>query len=383
MTDRLRIAVVHSFYSSSQPSGENECVLQEVAALRRAGHQVELFAAHTDQLERQALYRLRAGTRVATGHGRNPLKEIRVFSPDVVHVHNLFPNFGRAWVEDIDVPVAHTLHNYRPLCASGLLYRNGSICTLCPDGDRYAGLRFGCYRDCRAATLPLSIANRRGPANDPLLARADVLFVLTELQRQQYVRAGVPEERLVVHPNFLSDDLSRGFSPTAANGAFVAVGRLTPEKGIGRLAKVWPSGVQLAIVGDGPDLETIQSLAKPNVRLLGSMANAETIEVIRQSTALVFPSRCFEGLPRVAIEAWACGTPVVATPGNSIAAMIESHGGGRVVPWEDVAAVIQSMDPDERDREDARRVFETYYTESAFVERLQVIYQRLLGIVAA
>ena len=86
----IRIAMVHSFYSSAQPSGENTVVLNEVDALRRAGHEVALFAAHTDELEGEVFYKLRAGLRVATGYGRNPLKAIRDFSPDVVHVHNLF-----------------------------------------------------------------------------------------------------------------------------------------------------------------------------------------------------------------------------------------------------------------------------------------------------
>jgi len=57
----------------------------------------------------------RAGARI-------PLKTIRRFRPDIVHIHNLFPNFGRRCVEDINVPVVHTVHNYRPLCANGLLF---------------------------------------------------------------------------------------------------------------------------------------------------------------------------------------------------------------------------------------------------------------------
>jgi hypothetical protein len=91
--------MVHSFYSSAQPSGENTVVLNEVDALRRAGHEVALFAAHTDELEGEVFYKLRSGMRVATGYGRNPLKAINDFSPDVVHVHNLFPNL-RSLTED-------------------------------------------------------------------------------------------------------------------------------------------------------------------------------------------------------------------------------------------------------------------------------------------
>jgi hypothetical protein len=91
----VRIAMVHSFYSSSQPSGENTVVLNEVDALRRAGHEVALFAAHTDELEGEVFYKLRSGLRVATGYGRNPLKAIKDFSPDVVHVHNIHRPISR------------------------------------------------------------------------------------------------------------------------------------------------------------------------------------------------------------------------------------------------------------------------------------------------
>lgn len=92
----IRIAMVHSFYSSRQPSGENAVVRAEVNALRRAGYEVELFAAHTDELEGDLLYPVKAAWRVATGRGRNPLKAIKDFSPDVVHVHNLLSNVGAA-----------------------------------------------------------------------------------------------------------------------------------------------------------------------------------------------------------------------------------------------------------------------------------------------
>ena len=157
----MRIAVVHSFYSG-QPSGENEAVRDQVRALRAAGHDVDLFAAHTDELAGDRLYPLRAALRVATGRGASPLSRLRAHAPDVVHVHNLFPNFGRSWVCEWDGPLIATLHNYRPLCARATLYREGAECTRCPDGERWAGLRYGCYRDSRAATLPLALAGRHG-----------------------------------------------------------------------------------------------------------------------------------------------------------------------------------------------------------------------------
>ena len=68
----MRIAVVHSFYTGAQPSGENNVVLDQVAQLERAGHEVSLIARHTDDLSIGRAYPLRAALTVATGRGASP-----------------------------------------------------------------------------------------------------------------------------------------------------------------------------------------------------------------------------------------------------------------------------------------------------------------------
>ena len=69
MDDRtaLRIAVVHSYYSSRQTSGENQVVDQQVDVLRSAGHTVTLVARRTDDLAGHRSYSLKAAATVATG----------------------------------------------------------------------------------------------------------------------------------------------------------------------------------------------------------------------------------------------------------------------------------------------------------------------------
>jgi glycosyltransferase involved in cell wall biosynthesis len=380
--DTIRIAMVHSFYSSAQPSGENTVVLNEVDALRRAGHEVALFAAHTDELEGEVFYKLRAGMRVATGYGRNPLKAIKDFSPDVVHVHNLFPNFGQRWVEDLDSPLVHTLHNYRPLCANGLLFREGNICTRCPDGERFASLRFRCYRGSLAATLPLTIGTAGTTSDDPLLARADRLLVLSSLQRDQYVRSGVSPDRLLVVSNFLPDSEDPGPSNNDRDG-FVAVGRLAPEKGFFELAKIWPSMLPLTIAGDGPDRDRIEHLDNEAVLLVGRLARTDIIGLLGRAIALVFPSRWLEAAPLVHIEALAAATPVLAMDGNSVAAMVQEFGGGRAIGWNELAIAALDFPRDPALHEEARRVFETRHSEAAFLARATRTYGSLLEEVSA
>src|SRR6476469_1276851 len=86
----LRIAVVHSFYRSDSPSGENALVEAQVAALRRRGHEVRLFAASSDDVADSPLGSMRQALTVSTGAGPDPVAEIADWRPDVVQLHNTF-----------------------------------------------------------------------------------------------------------------------------------------------------------------------------------------------------------------------------------------------------------------------------------------------------
>lgn len=375
--------MVHSFYKSAQPSGESSVVSAEVAALRRAGHDVALFAAHTDDLERDRFYPVKAAWRVATGRGASPLEMLWGFQPDVVHVHNLFPNFGRRWVKDVDVPLVHTLHNFRPLCANGLLLRDGSVCMLCPNGDRWAGLRHGCYRSSRVATLPLAWANRKGPMSDPLLRRANRLIVLSDRQLQVYRDAGVPHDRLVLSPNFLPDELDPGRSDVSSREGWLFVGRLSEEKGITQILEIWPRDVPLTVVGDGPQRSIVERLAvRCEARVLGKLPRSEVIEQMRLARGLIFPSVWYETFGMVYAEALAAGLPAVAFEPSTVAAAVRREGTGTVSrrTTEAVADALSWVRENERAlRFRCRQVFEASYNETEFCGRTIELYKGLSG----
>ena len=323
----MRIAVVQSFYGMAVPGGENIVCVDQVDTLRRAGHEVHLVSVGTDDFKDQPLYALRCAAQVATGRGRTPLARLRELAPDVVHVHNLFPNYGRTWVADWPGPLVTTLHNYRPLCANALLYREGSACTRCLDGDRWAGLKNGCYRESRLATLPLAWSGRGGPLADPLLRRADRIVVLSELSQTLYERAGVPEQRLQLIPNYVRDEApATGDRP--ARG-WLYIGKLSVEKGILDLLTRWPAGIPLDIVGTGPLEAECRAAAPASVRFVGTVPRAEVQQLMGGYAGLVFPSRCFENAPLVYCEALAASLPVLAFDGSAVAVAVRGEGTGR------------------------------------------------------
>lgn len=329
----MRIAVVHSYYSSRQPSGENIAVDSQVALLREAGHDVVLVTQRTDDRERGHSYPLQAAWTVATGRGRSPLAALRDFRPDVVHVHNLFPNWGTRWLTKWRGPVVATLHNFRPLCAEGNLFREGESCTVCPDGNPWAGVRFGCYRDSPIATLPLAWRNRGGAMRDAVISRADRLIVPSGRACDLYLRYGVPRERMKILPNFVMSPAPSGSRSDHKRTTWLSVGRLTPEKGVGELVDHWPEDARLDVVGDGPLLPQLQANAPERVEFLGALARSRVREMMSSYAGLVFPSRCVESAaPLVVIEALAAGLPVVALAGNSASDLLAHTGAGVVVP---------------------------------------------------
>ncbi len=371
----MRIAVVHSYYSSRQPSGENIVVDLQVEALRRAGHDVQVISRRTDDLEPARLYPVRAALRVATGRGASPIAEIDEFAPDVVHVHNLFPNYGRSWVSSLGRPLVMTLHNYRPICPAGTLFRDGKSCTLCPDGhDARPAVTHACYRDSKVATWPVA----RGTmfAEDPLLANADRLVTLNDDMRAQYAAIGAPAERLITVPNFVPSAPEPGDHD---GGYWLYVGRLSEEKGILPVVRDWPAGLELKVAGSGPLEDQVRAAAGPGVQMLGQVPNAEVRRLLASARGLVFPSLWPEGLPTIYLEALAAGTPVLAAPQSIVGRLVAEEGTGLVAQGRVVDELERAAQLFPTLHDTCRAAFDASYTEAAWVTTIEAVYAAARG----
>jgi len=370
---------VHSYYSSRQPSGENVVVDLQVEALRRAGHKVEVIARRTDDLEHSRTYPVTAALRVASGRGGSPRGGIEAFGPDIVHVHNLFPNFGRRWALKPGPPIVTTLHNYRPMCPAGTLFRDGASCTLCPDdADARHAVVHACYRDSKLATWP--IARSTEFAADPLLTAASRIFTLNDDMRERYAAIGVPAGKLVTVPNFVPDP---GAGGAHDGGYWLYVGRLSPEKGILQLLRQWPEGLPLKVAGAGPLEAEVAAAAGGSVELLGQVTGDRVGELLAGAKGLVFPSLWPEGLPTVYLEALAAGTPVLASPESVVGRLVAEQGTGLVQRGvlEDDLAEADRLFP--RLHEHCRTTYAESYTEAAWMRSVEAHYREVIATLAS
>jgi glycosyltransferase involved in cell wall biosynthesis len=129
----------------------------------------------------------------------------------------------------------------------------------------------------------------------------------------------------------------------------LAVGNMVPKKRhvllVEALAQL--EGVELAIVGDGPERPRIEALANrlgvaDRLRLLGRMPQESLPEIYTAAELLVHPSSR-EGWPNVLLESMACGTPVVVTHFDGLADIVAASDAGRIVTEATPAALAEAI----------------------------------------
>jgi glycosyltransferase involved in cell wall biosynthesis len=327
----MRILVVHNRYRSAQPSGENAAVDDAVEQLRSAGVTVHTAMITSDGIAgRTPLGLVGTAARVSwsPAGARWIAAAIETSRPDVIHVHNTFPLLSSSvlWsARKQRVPVVYTLHNFRWLCANGLLLRNGRPCTDCVGHSGVAGVVHRCYRHSAAATTPIVAANmvHRGLRTARLCV--DRFIAPSMFLKDMYLEAGWPASRITVSRNVCPDPGLRA----GPRDGIVCISRLTAEKGVRDLIEAWirylsDQDTTLTIVGDGPERPSLERLARGcrNVRFTGMAPGATVADHLASSIALVVPSRCYEVSPRVAAEAYAAGTPVIAPQLGGLAELV-------------------------------------------------------------
>lgn len=368
----MRVLVAHNLYRSELPSGENVVVEEEIAALVRAGVEVETYLPSSDNIPD-----LPVAAKLATAAGPvfNPVglraldERLAAFRPDVLHVHNLGPMISPWAIRSAHrrrVAVVATLHNFRIDCVNGLFFRDGARCTACA-GTRLGlpALRHGCYRDSRLQTVPAlagRITHRR------TWMSVDRFVVLSALQLDFLRSLGVNDDRILVRPNTAPDP-----GPTGPPGQDVLyVGRLEDGKGVGMLLDAWRrrkrTGRRLRLVGAGPLEDVVRTSRMEDVELVGRLDQAGVGAALRSAGALVMPSRYLEPLPRVLAEAYAHGRATLASRYDGGSGVVDEPTGWRVqadpAVWADA---LDDLTEDELRRrgEQARR----FYRETLSPER--------------
>lgn len=381
----MRIAIVHSFYSSSVVSGENVVVYSQIDTLKEFGHEVELFARYTDIEQSKPLYRLRSAFRTLTGWGFNPKKNLEKFNPDLILIHNLFPNIASRWIERVTARRIIFVHNYRPWCSNGMLLRRGRHCQLCLK-NRIWGVIFR----CSDGSVLRSIIQGLGQVFNNYLIRLEqsgvtVVAVSEGTQRKIY------EFDTLTKIGVLSNFLSVQKSVTAkklpirdvVSNRFVWTGRISREKGLAELLNIWPPDFYLDIFGSGPDLDGLVELYGSNERLYfhGTIPNQMLREKLPNYLGFVNSSTWLETGPMTVIEALSVGLPIIFPLTLPIGRMITINQAGMSYSLRDANSLLTALnaisDPVSRISfsQSSRSLFKTHFSSEMWHKSLMEIYR--------
>lgn len=376
--------MAHAYYR--QPGGEDLSFASERDLLRSAGHEVLTYTVDNEDLERMSPVRAAGKTIWNRQIARELSQLVERMRPEVVHFQNTFPTLSPAVFAAVSgkgVAVVESLRNFRVTCANGMFFRDGQICELCL-GRTFPihGVRYACYRDDRRASLVVGTMIASHHAVGTWRRAVDRYIVLTDLAFAK-LRTVLPEELLTVKSNFVYPDPG----PGSGAGSYVAfAGRLSPEKGIATLLEAWRSAgelPELRIMGSGPLEDAVRDAAAvvPRVRYLGQVSPERVRKEVGDASALVFPSECYEGQPRVLLESFALGTPVVAAGVGAGLDLVGDGATGRTfAPGrpDGLVRVTQELLADRAAlgalRVSTRRIFAERFTAERNLQRLLAIY---------
>ncbi len=377
-----KILIVHNRYIHR--GGEDSVVDEEYTLLKSHGHNVNLYLKDNRDLEKRQRVIVAMETLWSSTASNEVSEFIKDFRPDIIHVHNFFPQISPSifWTaSSYRIPTVLTLHNFRYACAQGFLYR-GKICESCMGRIALRGVIRRCYRGSAVASIVLISSFLLHKLIGTFNKKVSTFITLSDFSRRKLIECGLPADKLELKPNFV--DMQPGHGPALRNGGLF-VGRISREKGVITLLDALKLllAIRVKVIGEGPEIEAIRGCLQMD--LLGSKSRSEVYVAMHSALYLVTPSIGYENFPRTIVEAFACGLPVIASRLGPLPEIVEDFKTGFLFESGSAQALAEKIlwaesHPEEMHRmgRRARQVYEEKYTPEKNYEQLISIYDKAI-----
>jgi glycosyltransferase involved in cell wall biosynthesis len=342
----MRIGVVTTSYPRFDGDAAGSFVAAHVAAMRAAGHEIEVISAQTIARGGSGLFDgAGAPDELERGGPRLYVDAARFTAAMTATVARR----ARTW----DLAIAHWLAP----SALAVLPSRTPLLAIAHGGDIHT------LRRLRLLAPALHLLRARG---------ARLAFVTEELR--SIARAASPRlagylDGALVQP--MGIDVARfaalGRATASPQKMILVVARLVPVKGVDVVIDTYrrlETHADLVIAGDGPERTRLECLARATIsaraangkhgsttattgciRFLGAVDATTRDQLLRDADLLVIPSRVLpngrsEGSPMIAAEALAAGVPIVA---SAVGGLRDLPGLAHVPP-DDPAALAAAID---------------------------------------
>ena len=217
-------------------------------------------------------------------------------------------------LKNYNVKVALKLHNFRYFCTKSFLIKGhispNNVCSACGlDRNKYKFFN-KYFEDSYIKSI---IVNHYGKSYFKILKNFDMeIFVLTNFHKN-FLEKLTNKKNIHLFPNYLDINSNEA---TEKKNYIVYSGRISKEKGLEELIDFFLnselSNLSLKILGNGPLLNYLKNkYPQSNVEFLGEVDNTQSLEIIKNSTAVVTATKLYEGQPTLLCEASLMSVPSI------------------------------------------------------------------------
>lgn len=383
----MRILILHNFYQHH--GGEDTVVQQEAEELHARGHQVKILTDKNKKGINGLLqfslypYNLFASKKL--------VKEIDLYKPDVIHIHNLHYAIGPLLIRKLKkkgYPLTMTLHNFRLICPSATLFYRGKLFTKSiSENFPWTAVKKRVLDNSLLKTFITAFTywTHKKKGTWDLIDR---YFTLSDFSKDIFIKSTqvIQSNKYIVKPNFVNnpDNYNKSY-----NNNYIYIGRLSEEKGILSLLKAFAkTDYNLKIFGAGTQEAIVQKFANQytNIKYLGFQNQEILHEEINSANALIVPSLCYEGMPMTIIEAFSRGTAVICSDIGILKQMVVPLYTGLHFNPASTESIISTIDIwDRLDIETKEEIsrnciqeFRQKYTKERNITLLEDTYQQII-----
>lgn len=312
-------------------------------------------------------------------------------TPDIAHMHNIYHHLSPSILPplvDRGVATVMTIHDYKLVCPALRQYNSQGVCERCRPLRYGSCVRYRCVKESLAASVLCSVEMFFHDLRRAYTDRIDRFISPSRFVAQKLLDRGIPGEQVEVIPNFV--DTER-WQPNGDGGDYILfTGRLTEEKGILTLIRAVATlpHVKLKVLGSGMLNHQVRQLAlelgADNIEFLGFKNEDDIRELVRQCRFVCVPSEWFENAPMSALEAFACGKPVIGSRIGGIPEMVRDGETGLLAEPGSVEGLSAAIDQLWNDRKlcgdmgrAAREMAEREYAPAVHYEKINDTYNQI------
>ncbi|MBI2426329.1 MAG: glycosyltransferase family 4 protein [Candidatus Kerfeldbacteria bacterium] len=343
----MNILQINKFYSPA--GGADQYMLELSQALKERGHTVVPFAmAHPENLptswsqffpsfvETENMSGIKSGFKTLGRlfYSREAQQKLEAllaeFTPDVAHVHNIYHQLSPSLLTTLakhHIPIVLTAHDHKLVSPLYTLEERDTALVGRPWKQAWDILLHRRFRASLTASVIVVLETALHRVLK-LYRHVTTIVAPSICMRDLLLRAGYPVDRIRM--------ISHGIASPRVEGVerkdhVLFVGRLKWEKGCDVLleaARRVPQA-RIRIIGTGPDEDQLKAFAQThgltNVQFLRHVPHEHIFEHMSRARGVIVPSRFVEPFGLSALEAAACGTPVIASRIGALPEIVQDH----------------------------------------------------------